>query len=98
MHALSTRNDNPQTASRPYDRDRDGFIMGEGSGMMILEDFEFAKARGARIYCEITGYGFSSDAYHITTPSTEGPARAMKMTLKDSGSVSYTHLTLPTKA
>jgi len=85
MHALSTRNDNPQTASRPYDRDRDGFIMGEGSGMIILEDFEFAKARGARIYCEITGYGFSSDAYHITTPSTEGPARAMKMTLKDSG-------------
>lgn len=85
MHALSTRNDNPQTASRPYDRDRDGFIMGEGSGMMILEDLEFAKARGARIYCEITGYGFSSDAYHITTPSTEGPARAMKMTLKDSG-------------
>jgi len=85
MHALSTRNDNPQTASRPYDRDRDGFIMGEGSGMMILEDLEFAKARGARIYCEITGYGFSSDAYHITAPSTEGPARAMKMTLKDSG-------------
>ena len=85
MHALSTRNDNPQTASRPYDMDRDGFIMGEGSGMMILEDLEFAKARGARIYCEITGYGFSSDAYHITAPSTEGPARAMKMTLKDSG-------------
>ena len=85
MHALSTRNDNPQAASRPYDRDRDGFIMGEGSGMMILEDLEFAKARGARIYCEITGYGFSSDAYHITAPSTEGPARAMKMTLKDSG-------------
>ena len=85
MHALSTRNDNPQTASRPYDRDRDGFIMGEGSGMMILEDFEFARARGARIYCEITGYGFSSDAHHITAPSTEGPARAMKMTLKDSG-------------
>ncbi len=85
MHALSTRNDDPQRASRPYDRDRDGFIMGEGSGMMILEDLEFAKARGARIYCEITGYGFSSDAYHITAPSTEGPARAMKMTLKDSG-------------
>ena len=85
MHALSTRNDNPQAASRPYDRDRDGFIMGEGSGMMILEDLEFARARGARIYCEITGYGFSSDAHHITAPSTEGPARAMKMTLKDSG-------------
>ena len=85
MHALSTRNDDPQRASRPYDRDRDGFIMGEGSGMMILEDLEFAKARGARIYCEITGYGFSSDAHHITAPSKEGPARAMKMTLKDSG-------------
>jgi 3-oxoacyl-[acyl-carrier-protein] synthase II len=85
MHALSTRNDDPQRASRPYDRDRDGFIMGEGSAMMILEDLEFAKARGARIYCEITGYGFSSDAHHITAPSKEGPARAMKMTLKDSG-------------
>ncbi len=80
MHALSTRNDNPQTASRPYDRDRDGFIMGEGSGMMILEDLEFAKARGARIYCEITGYGFSSDAHHITAPSKEGP-KAIKMAL-----------------
>jgi len=85
MHALSTRNDDPQRASRPFDKDRDGFVMGEGSGMLILEDYEFAKARGARIYCEITGYGFSSDAYHVTSPSSEGPARAMKMTLKDSG-------------
>jgi len=85
MHALSTRNDDPQRASRPFDKDRDGFVMGEGSGMLILEDYEFAKARGARIYCEITGYGFSSDAHHVTTPSSEGPARAMKMTLKDSG-------------
>ena len=85
MHALSTRNDDPQRASRPFDKDRDGFVMGEGSGMLILEDYEFAKARGARIYCEITGYGFSSDAHHITSPSSEGPARAMKMTLKDSG-------------
>ena len=85
MHALSTRNDDPQKASRPFDKDRDGFVMGEGSGMLILEDYEFAKARGARIYCEITGYGFSSDAYHVTSPSSEGPARAMKMTLKDSG-------------
>jgi len=72
-------------ASRPFDKDRDGFVMGEGSGMLILEDYEFAKARGARIYCEITGYGFSSDAHHVTSPSSEGPARAMKMTLKDSG-------------
>ncbi|MBC8259230.1 MAG: beta-ketoacyl-ACP synthase II [SAR324 cluster bacterium] len=85
MHALSTRNDDPQRASRPFDKDRDGFVMGEGSGILILEDYEFAKARGARIYCEITGYGFSSDAHHITSPSSEGPARAMKMALKDSG-------------
>ena len=85
MHALSTRNDDPQRASRPFDKDRDGFVMGEGSGMLILEEYEFAKARGARIYCEITGYGFSSDAHHVTSPSSEGPARAMKMTLKDSG-------------
>ncbi|HBL55981.1 MAG TPA: beta-ketoacyl-[acyl-carrier-protein] synthase II, partial [Deltaproteobacteria bacterium] len=85
MHALSTRNDEPKRASRPFDKDRDGFVMGEGSGMLILEEYEFAKARGARIYCEITGYGFSSDAHHVTSPSSEGPARAMKMTLKDSG-------------
>ena len=85
MHALSTRNNDPQKASRPFDKDRDGFVMGEGSGMLILEDYEFAKARGASIYCEITGYGFSSDAHHVTSPSSEGPARAMKMTLKDSG-------------
>ena len=85
MHALSTRNDHPEKASRPYDIDRDGFVMGEGSGILILEDYEFAKARGARIYCEIKGYGFSSDSFHVTSPSTEGPARAMKMTIKDSG-------------
>jgi len=85
MHALSTRNKEPKRASRPFDIDRDGFVMGEGSGMLILEDYEFAKARGAKIYCEIKGYGFSSDAFHVTTPSTEGPARAMEMTLKDSG-------------
>ena len=89
MHALSTRNDDPQRASRPFDKDRDGFVMGEGSGMLILEDYEFAKARGARIYCEITGYGFSSDAHHVTSPTSEGPARAMKMTLKDSGLTPY---------
>jgi len=85
MHALSTRNKDPKRASRPFDIDRDGFVMGEGSGMLILEDYEFAKARGAKIYCEIKGYGFSSDSFHVTSPSTEGPARAMKMTIKDSG-------------
>jgi 3-oxoacyl-[acyl-carrier-protein] synthase II len=83
MHALSTRNDEPEKASRPYDVDRDGFVMGEGSGILILEDLEFAQARGAKIYCEVTGYGFSSDAHHITSPSAEGPARAMKMALRD---------------
>ena len=83
MHALSTRNNEPEKASRPYDVDRDGFVMGEGSGILILEDMEFAQARGARIYCEVTGYGFSSDAHHITSPSTEGPARAMRMALSD---------------
>ncbi len=85
MHALSTRNDEPKRASRPFDKDRDGFVMGEGSGILVLEDYSFAKERGARIYCEIKGYGFSSDAFHVTTPSTEGPARAMKMTIEDSG-------------
>ncbi len=85
MHALSTRNDEPSKASRPFDIDRDGFVMGEGSAMLILEDYEFAQQRGARIYCEITGYGFSSDAFHVTSPSAEGPARAMEMSLKDSG-------------
>jgi 3-oxoacyl-[acyl-carrier-protein] synthase II len=85
MHALSTRNDNPQAASRPYDRDRDGFVLGEGAGILIIEDYEFAKARGARIYCELAGYGFSADASHMTAPNTEGPSRAMKMTLKDGG-------------
>jgi len=83
MHALSTRNDNPQAASRPYDRDRDGFVLGEGSGILVIEDYEFAKSRGAHIYCELAGYGFSADAHHMTAPSTEGPARAMKLTLKD---------------
>ena len=85
MHALSTRNDNPRAASRPYDRDRDGFVLGEGSGILVIEDYEFAKARGAHIYCELAGYGFSSDAHHMTAPSTEGPSRAMKLTLKDGG-------------
>jgi 3-oxoacyl-[acyl-carrier-protein] synthase II len=83
MHALSTRNDNPQAASRPYDRDRDGFVLGEGAGILVIEDYEFAKARGAHIYCELAGYGFSADAHHMTAPNTEGPSRAMRNTLKD---------------
>ena len=83
MHALSTRNDEPERASRPYDVDRDGFVMGEGAAILILEELEFAQARGAKIYCEVTGYGFSSDAFHITSPSTEGPARAMRMAMRD---------------
>lgn len=85
MHALSTRNDNPAAASRPYDRDRDGFVLGEGAGILIIEDYEFAKSRGAEIYCELAGYGYSADAHHITQPSADGPDRAMKMTLRDAG-------------
>lgn len=85
MRALSTCNDEPKRASRPYDRDRDGFVFSEGSGILILEDLEFAQARGAQIYCELAGYGFSSDAFHITIPSVDGPARSMKMSLKDAG-------------
>ncbi|MDT8445454.1 MAG: beta-ketoacyl-ACP synthase II [bacterium] len=85
MKALSRRNDDPEGASRPYDQERDGFVLGEGCGILILEELEFAKARGAKIYAELTGYGFSSDAYHITTPSAQGPERAMRMALKDAG-------------
>ncbi|MBF0277510.1 MAG: beta-ketoacyl-ACP synthase II [SAR324 cluster bacterium] len=85
MRALSTRNEQPEKASRPYDKDRDGFVFSEGSGILILEDLEFAQARGAEIYCELAGYGFSSDAFHITTPSVDGPARSMKMAIKDAG-------------
>jgi 3-oxoacyl-[acyl-carrier-protein] synthase II len=87
MKALSTRNDEPERASRPFDRDRDGFVMGEGAGIMVVEELEHAKARGAKIYCELAGYGLSADAYHMTAPEPDGAgaARAMQMALDHAG-------------
>lgn len=81
--ALSTRNDDPATASRPWDKDRDGFVLGEGAGVMVVEEYERAKARGAKIYAEITGFGMSGDAYHITAPNIDGPRRCMLNALRD---------------
>ncbi len=85
MKALSTRNDDPATASRPWDRDRDGFVMGEGAGVMVLEDYDTARQRGARIYCELVGFGMSADAYHMTAPDMDGPRRCMVAALKSAG-------------
>src|SRR3546814_277960 len=85
MKALSTRNDEPEKASRPWDRDRDGFVIGDGAGVLVIEEYEHAKARGARIYCELVGFGMSGDAYHMTAPSEsgDGAARCMRNAIKD---------------
>ena len=83
--ALSTRNDDPQTASRPWDIDRDGFVLGEGAGVMVLEEYEHAKRRGAKIYAELAGFGMSADAHHLTAPSTDGPRRCMIAALRNAG-------------
>ncbi|HDV8349559.1 TPA: beta-ketoacyl-ACP synthase II [Burkholderia vietnamiensis] len=83
--ALSTRNDDPATASRPWDKDRDGFVLGEGSGVMVLEEYEAAKARGAKIYAEVSGFGMTGDAYHMTAPNMDGPRRCMIAALRDAG-------------
>lgn len=95
MKAMSTRNDDPAAASRPWDKERDGFVLGDGAGILVLEELESAKARGARIYCELAGFGATSDAYHMTAPSEngEGPARCMAMAMRDAkvdpGEVGY---------
>ncbi|MFG6447202.1 beta-ketoacyl-ACP synthase II [Roseateles sp. BYS180W] len=83
--ALSTRNDDPKTASRPWDKDRDGFVLGEGAGVLVLEEYEHAKKRGAKIYCELAGFGMGADAYHMTAPNVDGPKRAMRAALRNAG-------------
>jgi 3-oxoacyl-[acyl-carrier-protein] synthase II len=83
--ALSTRNDSPETASRPWDKDRDGFVLGEGAGVMVLEEYEHAKKRGAKIYAELAGFGMGADAYHMTAPNVDGPKRSMKAALRNAG-------------
>jgi 3-oxoacyl-[acyl-carrier-protein] synthase II len=83
--ALSTRNDDPKTASRPWDKDRDGFVLGEGGGVLVLEEYEHAKKRGAKIYCELSGFGMGADAYHMTAPNVDGPKRSMKAALRNAG-------------
>jgi 3-oxoacyl-[acyl-carrier-protein] synthase II len=85
MRALSTRNEDPQTASRPWDKDRDGFVLGEGAGVMVLEEYEHAKARGAKIYAELAGFGMSADAGHMTAPNMDGPRRAMLGAMRNAG-------------
>lgn len=92
MKALSTRNDDPEHASRPFDGGRDGFVMGEGAGALVLEDYESAKARGAKIYAELIGFGESGDAHHITSPSLDGPVRAIKRALKMAGDVKIDYI------
>ncbi len=83
--ALSTRNDDPQTASRPWDKDRDGFVLGEGAGVLVLEEYEHAKARGAKIYAELSGFGLGADAFHMTAPNVDGPKRSMLAALRNAG-------------
>ena len=85
MRAMSTRNDDPATASRPWDKDRDGFVLGEGGGVMVLEEYEHAKARGAKIYAELAGFGMSADAGHMTAPNMDGPRRAMVSAMRNAG-------------
>jgi len=83
--ALSTRNDDPATASRPWDRDRDGFVLGEGAGVLVLEEYQHAKRRGAKVYAELIGFGMGADAYHMTAPNVDGPKRSMKAALRNAG-------------